>query len=103
AVSPKELIPHRGNFKGCARLGEERNVELPGLRRDAPFVVRKEELLAADVLRILPRVLAELLTERRDAGAVDGVAVHLQPPPDRAQDVGARFWNDPVRRRTDVQ
>src|SRR5207237_6955583 len=47
-----------GDLERRARLAEKCEVELPGLRRDAPFGLRQEELLTADVLRAARAVLA---------------------------------------------
>src|SRR5206468_5071856 len=66
-------------------------------------VVGKREGVAAQVLRPLRGRLAQLVPPRGRAGAVDGLAVHLQPAADRAQRVLAARRDHAFGGRPDVE
>src|SRR5207253_2160784 len=93
AVRPRDGVLHRRDREWRPRLIEERDVQLAGLGGHAPLRLLVDEQIAADVLRALRARLAHLVAEWRRPGAVYGLAVHLQPAADGAQDVLADLRN----------
>ncbi len=94
-VGALDGVLHRRQLERHARLLEEREVELAGLRGHAPLVAREEQRVAAQVLGPFRAGLAELVAPGRRPCAVDRLAVQLQPAPDRPQHVLARLRMTP--------
>src|SRR5258708_5888241 len=78
-------VLHRRDRERHPWLLEEGDIELARLGGDAPLRLLIHEQIAAHVFHTLRARLAHLIAEWRRAGAVHGLAVHLQPPADGAQ------------------
>ena len=103
AIGPLDRVLHRRQLERHPRLLEEGEVELAGLRGDAPLVAAQEQRVAAEVLGALRRWARRARRPRAWGRRRRRPRRSLQPAADRAQRVLARLRDHAVGHRPHVQ